>query len=41
MLSAWKIKDTKLAVSARIIFVDIIIVILRILSDWEKGSVSG
>ena len=41
MLSAWKIEDAELVVTARIILVDIIIVVIKVLSDWEIGRVSG
>lgn len=33
MLSAWKIEDAELVVTARIILVDIIIVVIKVLSD--------
>lgn len=45
MVSIGKIEDTERLVTARIIFVDIIIVvvvtIIKVLSDWDIGRITG
>lgn len=46
MVSIGKIEDTELLVTARIIFVDIIIIvvvitIIKVLSGWDIGRITG
>lgn len=41
MLSVWKIEDVEFVVIVRIILVDIIIVVIKVLLDWEIGRVLG